>query len=323
MLLSCILSIHSRLYGDVFKRSERVLNTFADRSKSTGVLLAGTKGSGKSLLSKYICVEANKQGMPVILVNEPFGGDGFNQFIQLIIQSQPTVLFFDEFEKVYDEDEGEQARLLTLLDGTYEGKCLFLFTCNNIYHIDEHMLNRPGRVFYKFDYSGLDEETITQYCNDNLNNIKELDNILGLSKMMNSLNFDSLSAIVAEMNRYDETLEDVLKVLNIDFTKYNARTKYSLNVLLKDYLLSSNHRLEFNPFVSYEAIWLKNMEEITYQNSEEVIADKEINFSKENIRKYDKLTGAITYEVDDEDYGLLTLVATPIVDSVFTFGNLL
>ena len=63
------------------------------------VLLAGEKGSGKTLLTKYISMEVAKQGIPTIVINQALHGERFNTFIQAI--EQPCVILFDEFEKIY------------------------------------------------------------------------------------------------------------------------------------------------------------------------------------------------------------------------------
>ena len=100
-------------YGDNIRNTERIFNTFMDRTASTGVMLTGEKGSGKSLLAKCLSIKGYENGVPTVIVNQPWIGDTFNAFIQSI--HQPCIVLFDEFEKVYDKDEQEQA--LTLFDG--------------------------------------------------------------------------------------------------------------------------------------------------------------------------------------------------------------
>ena len=46
--------IKGKRYGDLDKNTTRILNTFNDRPATTGVMLAGEKGSGKSLLAKNL-----------------------------------------------------------------------------------------------------------------------------------------------------------------------------------------------------------------------------------------------------------------------------
>lgn len=177
-----------KLYGDTMDHAKRILDTFRAREgKSTGVLLAGEKGSGKTLLAKHISIQgAALLGISTIVINEPWSGEKFNAFIQSI--QQPTIVLFDEFEKVYRQTGTEmtadvelqerrmrygtgmhheissreskisnqnQDAILTLLDGVYPSTMLFLFTVNDKKLISKNMMNRPGRIYYVLDFSGL------------------------------------------------------------------------------------------------------------------------------------------------------------------------
>ena len=64
--------VPTKMYGDTIRNTERIINSFWDREKSTGVMLVGEKGSGKTLLSKNICVELAKQSVPTIVINHLF-----------------------------------------------------------------------------------------------------------------------------------------------------------------------------------------------------------------------------------------------------------
>lgn len=166
----------SRLYGDTEKHADRILSTFKDRDASTGVLLTGEKGSGKSLLAKVLSAKSALDGIPTIVINKPWFGDSFNMLIQEI--NQPCVILFDEFEKVYDRDS--QEKILTLLDGMFPTKKLFILTCNDLGRVDTHMVNRPGRIYYMLEFNGLDESFIHEYASENLKNKDHLAGILGV-----------------------------------------------------------------------------------------------------------------------------------------------
>jgi hypothetical protein len=58
--------------------------------------------------------------------------------------------------------------MLTLLDGVFPSKKLFILTCNDKWRIDKHMRNRPGCIFYMLDFKGLDADFIREYCEDRL-----------------------------------------------------------------------------------------------------------------------------------------------------------
>lgn len=201
-----------KTYGKEIERHDRIINTFLSRPSATGVILAGEKGAGKTLLAKKVSIELAKQhGIPTIIINAPYCGDEFNQFIQSI--KQPALIVLDEFEKVYDSDA--QDALLTVLDGTMQSKKLFVVAINDVHKMSRYMLNRPGRFFYIFNYSGVQEDAIREYLTDNLKDQSRIESVVSYAQLFRNFTFDMLSAIVEDMNRYDEPVGEVLKYLNV------------------------------------------------------------------------------------------------------------
>ena len=232
--------INGKIYGDSKVKAERILSTYEKREGTTGVLFVGEKGSGKTLTAKLCSILGYGKNIITIIVNSPFAGDSFNEFLNSI--SQPCILFFDEFEKVYDED---QKNLLTLLAGTMTTKKLFLFTANSKYKINSFMINRPGRIYYYFEYKGLSEEFILEYLNDNLINKENIDDVIHVTRLIEKFNFDMLVALVDEMNRYNETAKQVLQYLNISIEK--CTNDYKMTVKKEDKVIDeSETRIDFN-----------------------------------------------------------------------------
>lgn len=225
--------INHKLYGKTARHTQRILHTFMDRENSTGVMLTGEKGSGKTLLAKNISYQAARQGIPTIIINAPWCGDDFNSFIQNI--GQHVIILFDEFEKVYDKDDQQQ--ILTLLDGVFPSKKLFMLTCNDKWRIDEHMRNRPGRIFYMLDFKGLDEEFIREYCEDNLEAKHYIGQICKIASMFDQFNFDMLKALVEDMNRFNESPQECLEMLN-------AKPEFSNDIKFKVDLVVNGEEID-------------------------------------------------------------------------------
>lgn len=215
-----------KTYGTVNTKAARIMRTFQDRPNTTGILLSGEQGSGKTMLARELSLMGEELGIATIIVNSPFCGTDFNQFIQMI--DVPAIIIIDEFEKMYDDED--QQKMLTLLDGLFPTKKLFILTCNNVWRIDQHMLNRPGRIFYHLKYDGLEREFITEYCEDVLIDKEEVGGVVHISGHFQAFNFDMLKAIVEEMNRYDIGASEAVEMLNV---MPNTNTGYDHQAELK------------------------------------------------------------------------------------------
>lgn len=207
------LVVPKKIYGKTPKQyTERVIRSFKERDKSTGVLFTGTKGAGKSMTTKLIMAEMLKLGYPVvILMTEPSATDEFKSFMSSF--DTPVVIFMDEFEKICSEET--QKHMLSVFDGTNNTKKLFLLTANNKYMISDFMINRPGRVYYHFKFGSLESDFIEEYIDENLNDKAFKERMIELSGLFAVFSFDMLEAFVEEVNRYG-SVEDAVSLLNFD-----------------------------------------------------------------------------------------------------------
>jgi hypothetical protein len=309
--------IKGKRYGDLDKNTDRILSTFMDRTASTGVMLAGEKGSGKSLLAKNLAIEGAKRlDIPCIVINAPWVGDKFNAFMQMI--EQPCMVLFDEFEKVYDSDDQERA--LTLLDGVFPSKKLFVLTCNDKWRIDQHMRNRPGRLFYMLDYKGLDANFITEYCNDNLKPSlqKHTEKLCQIAALFAQFNFDMLKATVEEMNRYDEAPEDALRMLNVK-PEFDSGNKFTMKVIKNGEEVQENdmERAEWsgNPLQGNVNVHIKEYDGSTDDEGDAEWEWATIRFAPSDIKKIDSQAGKFVFANTDG----IQLVLSKVKEKTYSY----
>jgi hypothetical protein len=283
--------VNGKLYGDTNRNAERILRVFDDREVSTGVLLTGEKGAGKTMLAKRISVLAAAQDIPTIVVNQAWCGEKFNSFVQMI--EQPALVIFDEFEKVYS-GAGKQESLLTLLDGVYPSKKLFLLTCNDKWKLNTNMHNRPGRIYYMLDYHGLDQDFIREYCQDNLLAKEQIPMVCSITQIFSAFNFDMLKALVEEMNRFGETPAEALKFLNAR-PNFNVSTTYKVQLIVdgKEIDVSQGSpKWTGNP--------LKNVVRIFYDHHNTTAL-----FTAQDLKNVDPHTGAYVFVNQKKNHKLV------------------
>lgn len=311
----------SRVYGKLQVWTERILNTFYDRPNTTGVLLYGIKGSGKSQLGRLVAIEAATRGVPTLTLNTMMSGEVLAKVLESF--NQPVIVFIDEFEKLYS-DRRNQEGLLTVLDGTLTGKVLFMLTCNDRLQVNSNMSNRPGRLLYSIEFGGVDQAFVREYAEANLTNQAHLERMVKLSTAFVTLTFDMLKAWVEEVNRYDEDPLVALELLNVSpvehYDYYNPSPhNYSVSVTTKD---GVTHNPPAAPSsVSLDPLSFEGLQ--VWLDHDRVIDDEgDLEFSKHDMEGANVAQGVYHYARNGAS---MTLTRKPISDrsstSVFKLLN--
>lgn len=220
------LTVTEKVYGIHTEKANKVLNSFALFQRSMGVILSGDKGIGKSLFARCLCERAVAAGHPVIVIDQFI--PGIASYIESI--EQEAVFLFDEFDKTFgdiragDNEANPQSRLLSLFDGTAQGKKLFIITCNSLHRLSDYLVNRPGRFHYHFRFDYPTPEEILAYLTDKLGSQyqPEIEKVVLFSKKV-SLNYDCLRAIAFELGlgeSFEAAIQD-LNIINTDEERYD------------------------------------------------------------------------------------------------------
>lgn len=237
------IKVTEKTYGVHNAKATKVLTSFKAFERSLGVILSGDKGIGKSIFAKILCERSIDQGYPVIIVDEAV--PGIARFIEEI--DQTCVVLFDEFDKTFqsrrNSDTDEQAKLLSLFDGTAGGKKLYVVTCNELYGLNDYIINRPGRFHYHFRFEYPTSKDIVEYLHDKLDEqyYGEIEKVVAFAQRI-SLNYDCLRAIAFELNQgtaFNEAAAD-LNILNVNREEYNVSLYFETGQELHQYRFKTN-----------------------------------------------------------------------------------
>lgn len=287
-----------KIYGNNTKYAHRILNSFIQREgKATSAMLTGLKGSGKSITAKEIAILGAKlYNLPTIVVNEPFTGTGFNDFIQ---QLPDAIILFDEFEKVYNKPEDKQG-LLTLLDGTFISHKLYVMTMNvKPYESSqfEFFNNRPGRIYFNIQYASITDEIVVEYCEDHLQDKTKLPLIKKFVKGFNDFTLDILSVLVSEMNQTGETPEELSIILNMKPNKFLSDLRWNMYL----YIPENGQLVEkaITDRFSLESFFDGDLCEVGYANPEYNYQDA-MNARKNNLEYEHNSQLFADFDIDEE-----------------------
>lgn len=218
------VTLEEKVYGDHYKKVDKVMKTFDSLERSLGIILSGDKGIGKSIFTQLLAERAISEGIPVIMVTKAY--EGIADYIESI--DQEVLVIFDEFEKVFNdksEKGASQDSLLGLFDGTSQKKRIYAITVNELYRVNEFMINRPGRFHYHFRFSYPSADEIKLYLSDKVAEKyhPEIDSVVAFSRRV-KLNYDCLRAIAFELatgSTFSDAIQD-LNIINTVDERYNV-----------------------------------------------------------------------------------------------------
>ena len=230
------IEVQEKVYGVHDSKVKKVIHAFTIFERSLGIILSGDKGIGKSIFAKMLCQKAVENGYPVIIVDEAY--KGIARFIEKI--DQECVILFDEFDKTFksNREYDEQAKLLSLFDGTAGGKKMYIVTCNELCGLNDYIVNRPGRFHYHFRFEYPAAADIREYLEDKLEKqyCDEIDKVIEFAGRVN-LNYDCLRAIAFELNQgitFAEAIAE-LNILNVTMEEYDIYLYYETGEVLHRY----------------------------------------------------------------------------------------
>lgn len=183
-----------KMYGLQNEFIDHVIKTYHATEGNLGIMLTGTKGTGKTVTAKEL---ANKLNLPIIIVKDM--GDHNQSMIEFLSGIEgDCILFLDEFEKNFSESD---STILQIMDGVYNSKYrkVFLLTTNAM-TINENMVGRPSRIRYVKEFGNLDLKVVNEYLDDALQVPEARQDLLDFIDSLTISTIDILKTIVNEVN---------------------------------------------------------------------------------------------------------------------------
>ena len=313
-----------KVYGLQSKFMQHVLTAFENTKGNFGILLNGTKGTGKTITAKVL---ANKFNLPIIIVKS--FGENNSQLIEFLASFNfDCVFFFDEFEKNFSEKDSS---ILQIMDGVYtsEYRRIFLLTTNET-HINDNLISRPSRLRYIHEFGNLEQEVTREYLNDTLNDKSRIEDVIDFVDTLQISTIDILKSVVEEINifGFDKFMENK-SFFNVKTAAYTYRVKrtylrsedelrgYSVDAFLADLKVFDKkpNRYDYPDVNEFNKIYTEYKDSIKREPEFRILSDMQKSFKSLKVGDHAGFYDGervifvdhnhqvfITKDYEDEDY---------------------
>ena len=204
-------NVRKKLYGKILKLLYRISKLLSLRLFSNiSVLMTGGKGLGKTTGMNKICNDLLAANIPIIEIKY-LKIDV--ELVEFLSNFRNVTIFIDEFGKYFDNSI--QEKMLTLLNRDDDYFNIYILGENEIYKINDFLLDRMERLKYHIHLSRIPNEDMVEYCKDNDFNKEITTSLLEINKTSSKISYDTLEMISKESKIFPElSFEDLTSVLN-------------------------------------------------------------------------------------------------------------
>lgn len=214
-----------KLTGKSSKIQEFVCSHYKKTDSNFGCIFEGISGMGKTATIKNICNELN---LPIILIQQGFYGQEIQTLLNNI--NSECILFFDEFEKIYN-DRDTSNTLLSLFDGFLTSNRFITFVSfNERSELSSYFFGRPGRFLYNFKFYSLSTDDAIEFIQNNVDISEHKNKMFDYLSRINDLSYDICDKICKIISIHGiEKFIEFCHDFNVDECDTKILVEYSQN----------------------------------------------------------------------------------------------
>lgn len=145
------IKIPEKMTGKPKANCKLIFDTYLGREgKSTGAILSGLHGDGKTLTCELLATKMLEKKRPVFIINEYVS---HTNLMKIASVSGACMFLFDEFDRYYSP--AQQSELVGFFSDSGLSDVLIVVTTNNYGRLQTVLKNRPGRFLFHIRHNGM------------------------------------------------------------------------------------------------------------------------------------------------------------------------
>lgn len=175
-------------------------------SGAVSLIALGQQGSGKSMTCEQLCNRILNDGLPVIYLDADIPPALLHNLVRDVA---PCVVFIDEFDKRYNENDDKE-RLLTMFSDATLANVSFIVAGNEKHRMSRYLLDRPSRFKYLIQFQGISPYIVEEMC-AKYKISKTCTNLIMRYTSVHHASYDVVQAVVRQAAKVNSNIEQLIR----------------------------------------------------------------------------------------------------------------
>lgn len=175
-------------------------------SGAVSLIALGQQGSGKSMTCEQLCNRILNDGLPVIYLDADIPPALLHNLVRDVA---PCVVFIDEFDKRYNENDDKE-RLLTMFSDATLANVSFIVAGNEKFRMSRYLLDRPSRFKYLIQFQGISPYIVEEMC-AKYKISKACTSLIMRYTSVHHASYDVVQAVVRQAAKVKSNIDQLIK----------------------------------------------------------------------------------------------------------------